>query len=73
MYVKDAYMKSMQPAVQQWPGPAIPSAAQTAAAAAAAAAAARVADEAQQQQQQPCGTFLRDIYAHSHLAWYTLT
>jgi hypothetical protein len=63
MYVKDAYVKSMQPASQHWPSPAIPSAAAATSAAAAAAA------SPPPPSQQPCGSFLKDLYAHSHLAW----
>jgi hypothetical protein len=63
MYVKDAYMKSMQPASQQWPSPAIPSAA------AAASAGTASFESPPPPSQQPCGSFLKDLYAHCHLSW----
>ena len=62
MYVKDAYMKSMQPAVQHWPSPVIP-------AGCAAGAAVDHAAAAPPAMQQPCGSFIKDLYAHTHLSW----
>jgi hypothetical protein len=57
-FVKDAYMKSMRPALQEWPSPAIPSAASVAGHGAPSPLS-----------QQPCGDILKDLYAHSHLSW----
>jgi hypothetical protein len=54
-------MKSMQPALQHWPSPAIP--------AAAAACAADLAISPPPPMQQPCGSFLKDLYAHAQLSW----
>lgn len=61
LYVKDAYFKSMQPKVQQWPSPAIPP------------SFSENSSEASglpvPPPQQPCGTILKDLYAHCHLSW----
>jgi hypothetical protein len=61
-FVKDSYMKSIAPALQQWPGPAIPPASSS-------HAHSQPCGLDSPPPQQPCEGILKDLYLHCHLAW----
>jgi hypothetical protein len=65
-FVKDAYMKSMRPALQQWPTPCIPPAS---AAATPPPESSSHPDSPPPPPLQPCGSILKELYAHCHLSW----